>query len=89
MADTLTVHAVAQFPRFAEIFIVAVVSCGIAVVLQDLIPKKAGSQDIPHPACVGVAVGRSDEFGNLRVAVFPFKYILVAFERSSCQPDFV
>ena len=58
----------------------AVASGGIAVVLYDLVPEKAGCQEVSRVAGVGIAVGRPDELGHLRVAMFSIQDVLMPLE---------
>ncbi|MBA7701558.1 hypothetical protein ES703_110298 [subsurface metagenome] len=52
-----SVHAITQLAGCTEIFVMAVTSGGIAMVLHDLIPKKACGHDISCITRVRVAVG--------------------------------
>ena len=50
------VHALTQLSGCSEIFVLTVTAGGKAVVLHDLVPEKARSDNIPCTSLIGVAI---------------------------------
>src|SRR5882724_10065517 len=63
------VDAIAEFVRFAEIFVFAVAAGGVGMMLNYAIPEKARGETVSSITGVNETSKRAHDFGDLRVSV--------------------
>ena len=77
---------VAEFVGGAEVLILAVTAGGEAMMLRHLIPEETRGQEIGRGAGVDEALHRSEQLGDLGVAVRTAQVVLVALQRLDERP---
>src|SRR5262249_36789785 len=76
-----SVHALRQLIRRSEVFVFAVSTSGVSVIVDNSIPKELGCRALGLLAGVDVLHQHSEHFWNLRIAMLPGELVFAAFER--------